>query len=238
MDDDRDIDDGNSELGAAYARWRQSTLGRVTDAIEESLILELVGDIAGRRVLDVGCGDGKLAIELWKRGAKVTAIDSSPRMIRAARERARGHGADIALAIATTRSLPFPPEAFDLAIAITLLCFVPDGRSALREIGRVVRPGGRIIVGELGRWSAWAAERRVRAWLGNRIWRHVRFRTGTELRELAGSTGLLVESPEGAVYYPPCGLAARLMGPSDRRLGRVTSFGAAFLAISARKPMA
>ena len=60
-----------------YARWRTSEIGTITERLEGQLILELVGDVSGCRVLDVGCGDGEFALELTKRGAVVTGIDAS-----------------------------------------------------------------------------------------------------------------------------------------------------------------
>ena len=63
------------DLGpGAYARWRASELGTITERLERDLILELVGDVRGRKVLDVGCGDGELALVHTKRGAIVTGI--------------------------------------------------------------------------------------------------------------------------------------------------------------------
>jgi 2-polyprenyl-3-methyl-5-hydroxy-6-metoxy-1,4-benzoquinol methylase len=52
-----------TELSSAYARWRDNRFGRTTDTLEQDLILRLVGPVAGLRVLDVGCGDGQLALE-------------------------------------------------------------------------------------------------------------------------------------------------------------------------------
>jgi 2-polyprenyl-3-methyl-5-hydroxy-6-metoxy-1,4-benzoquinol methylase len=57
-----------------YARWRASEIGATTERLERQLILELVGDVGGRKVLDVGCGDGEFALALAKRGASVTGI--------------------------------------------------------------------------------------------------------------------------------------------------------------------
>lgn len=48
-----------TELPIAYARWRDSRLGRITDSLKQDLILRLIGPVAGLRVLDVGCGDGQ-----------------------------------------------------------------------------------------------------------------------------------------------------------------------------------
>jgi 2-polyprenyl-3-methyl-5-hydroxy-6-metoxy-1,4-benzoquinol methylase len=78
-----------ASLPDAYRRWRASWLGRITDALEEQLILELVGPPAGLRILDVGCGDAVLAVTLAQRGALVTGIDADLRMLAAGRARAR-----------------------------------------------------------------------------------------------------------------------------------------------------
>lgn len=229
---------GLAELPAAYRAWRTSILGRVTDALEQDLILDLIGPPAGLRILDVGCGDGALAVELSKRGASVTGVDASAQMIEAARERARRHGVEITFNVAAVQSLPFPSEAFDRVVAATVLCFVEDAGAALREMARVLRPGGRLIIGELGRWSVWAAMRRLRGWFGSRIWRRARIRTGAELRALAHNANLADVNVEGAIYYPPSGIAARLLAPIDHKLGRFTTFGAAFLVLAAVKPRA
>lgn len=47
---------------ASYRDWRRTVLGRTTDALEQELIFEVIGDVAGLKILDVGCGDGELAV--------------------------------------------------------------------------------------------------------------------------------------------------------------------------------
>ena len=220
----------------AYTRWRASEIGATTEQLESQLVLELVGDLHGRRVLDVGCGDGEFALELAKRGAVVTGIDASAAMIDAAKRRATQHNVDITFQVGTAEQLPFSAEYFDVVTAITILCFVDDAAPVFREIARVLRPGGRLVIGELGKWSTWAAGRRIRAWLGSRLWRRGRFRTANELRGLAGQAGLVVESVRGAIYYPRWRPAAWLLAPCDPALGRLSTLGAGFVALSAVKP--
>jgi SAM-dependent methyltransferase len=57
----------------------------------------------------------------------------------------------------------FAPDSFDAVTAVTVLCFMRDPVAALKELARVVRPGGRVVVGELTRWSAWALQCRLAA---------------------------------------------------------------------------
>ena len=224
-------------LTESYARWRSSRLGRITDALEQQLLLELLGPVADKTLLDVGCGDGALASELARRGAIVTGLDADPAMIAAARRRTAIEIPRPRFVAGQAERLPFDDAAFDCILAVTVLCFVRDAARAVAEMARVLTPGGRLVIGELGRWSSWAAHRRIRGWLGNPIWRAARFRTAKELRRVVNTAGLDVVEFRGAVHYPPYGVAARLLAPVDLRLGQKTTFGSAFIALSATKPI-
>jgi SAM-dependent methyltransferase len=219
-----------------YAKWRASGIGAITEQLQRRLILTLLSDIRGRNVLDLGCGDGDLAVELWRRGAVVAGIDASPELVEAARARAKLEGADISFMIGEAASIPFQSERFDVVVAVTILCFVANASPVFQEIARVLQPGGVLVIGELGKWSLWAAARRVRAWFGSQLWRRGRFRTASELRFLANGAGLTPGPVHGSIYYPRWRWAARLLAPHDVALSRLTTFGAAFLALTAVKP--
>jgi ubiquinone/menaquinone biosynthesis C-methylase UbiE len=220
-----------------YAGWRESGLGAITEALEDRLLFALIGDVAGKRVLDVGCGEGAFAVSLRRRGAIVTAADPSWPMIAAARDRARQTESALSLVQARGEQLPFADAGFDLVVAKTVLCFVGDGQPFVSEMARVLCPGGRFVIGELNKWSSWAAQRRLRAWLGSALWRRGRFRTPGELRKLAQTAGLEVETVRGAVYYPRIQAAARSMAQLDAAFARWTTVGAAFIALAAVKPL-
>lgn len=217
----------------AYAGWRATSLGAVTEEIEQRVMLDLMGRLAGVRLLDIGCGDGALVCAAAARGAEATGLDPDPAMLAAARSRAAKAGLRMIFREGRVERLPFPDASFDVVAAITVLCFVPDAAGAVREMARVLRPGGCLVLGELGRWSSWAMLRRVRGWLGSKTWKAAQFRTSAELRALAEQAGLSVTALRGAVFYPPMGLLARTMAPIDPWLGRLTCFGAAFIALSA-----
>ena len=191
------------KLSASYARWRSRRLGQITDAIERRLLFEMLGPVAGKTVLDVGCGDGALAADLVQRGAIVTALDADVTMIAAARRRGALTSAPMELIVGQVEKLPFDNDAFDRVVAVTLLCFVGDAQKAIAEMTRVLRPGGRLVIGELGYWSLWALQRRIRGWLGNPIWRKHDILDGRELRDFAQAAGLREITIRGAIHYPP-----------------------------------
>ena len=129
----------------------RSPLGQITDHLEERLILELLGPVEGLLVLDVGCGDGALGSVLARRTARVTGLDADARMLAAARQRAQEDKIWLELVRGEAEALPFADGTFDRIVAVTVLCFVGDARRAIGEMARVLRPGGKVVIGELGR---------------------------------------------------------------------------------------
>ncbi|WP_442945854.1 class I SAM-dependent methyltransferase [Nonomuraea sp. LPB2021202275-12-8] len=106
-------------------------------------IIALAGDVAGRRILDAGCGSGPLFAALRDRGAVVTGLDSSAGMLAVARRRL-GDDADLHVADVSQR-LPFADSAFDDVVASLVLHYLEDWGPTLAEMRRVLRPGGRLI---------------------------------------------------------------------------------------------
>jgi SAM-dependent methyltransferase len=106
--------------------------------------LSLLGDVAGKRVLDAACGPGLYAAELIRRGADVTGFDQSPRMVEICRERARQgefRVHDLADPIGW-----LPDGSVDLVLCALAIEYVSDRVAALREFRRVLRPGGALVL--------------------------------------------------------------------------------------------
>jgi len=139
-------------------------------------VFDLAGSLAGKRVLDVGCDDGTYSTGAAERGASVVGIDTSADMITAGKQRAHEKNVDVELVVADASELPFPDGRFDVVLAVTVLCFLPDAALAVREMARVLVPDGRLVLAELRRRSTWAAWRRLRGWLGSKTWSAAVFR--------------------------------------------------------------
>ncbi len=105
-------------------------------------LLDAVGIKAGMRVLDVGTGSGTVAAAACERGAKAAAVDAEPSMIAIATEAAPA----AVVRLAALPDLPFTDDEFDAVVGNFVLNHVGRPRSALAELRRVTRPGGRIAV--------------------------------------------------------------------------------------------
>jgi demethylmenaquinone methyltransferase/2-methoxy-6-polyprenyl-1,4-benzoquinol methylase len=114
----------------------------------------------GGQVLDVATGTGLVAEALLARGFRVTGLDQSPEMLAAARRRFAGR---VELVEASAEAMPFPDASFDHLTFTYLLRYVDDPAATLRELSRVVRPGGTVAMVEFGvprgvwrpAWNAW-----------------------------------------------------------------------------------
>jgi SAM-dependent methyltransferase len=176
------------------------------------------------------------------RGARVTGVDASPAMLAVARARLADAGLSDAAALlrADLTALPLADAAFDAAVAVTALCFVAKPLAALREAARTLRPGGRLVLGELNRRSLWALIRRVEARRRPTVFRGAHFRTLGELQALLRAAGLRPSHWEGLLHLPPVNHAGllRALHPLERLGQRATPALGAFLAIAASKPTA
>ncbi len=162
-------------LATNYEAWYE-TVGRRADRLEKALLRRLLaGFPQARSVLEVGCGTGHFTRWLGTQNLQVIGLDLSPAMLREAIRLGsppcvRG----------SALALPFPNSAFDLAVLITTLEFIPDPVQALAEAIRVSRYG--LILGVLNRQSllTWRLKRS-----GEPLWQAARFFTPAELADLA-----------------------------------------------------
>jgi ubiquinone/menaquinone biosynthesis C-methylase UbiE len=165
-------------VARAYDRGVQTAFREVLPALAEDLLVEMQGV---RRGLDVGCGPGQFTVLVAERtpGAEVWGIDLAPTMI----ELARGHASESPAArrlhfeVADVARLPFADGFFDAVVSTGSIKHWPDQAAALREMHRVLAPGGRLFIGEMNRLApptAVATQRvRLRHWFFRLIYPYV-----------------------------------------------------------------
>lgn len=106
----------------------------------------------GQRVLDVACGTGVVAVTAALRGAKVSGLDLTPVLLDRARRNANIAGVDIDFAEGDAEAMPYPDSAFDVVLSQFGHIFAPRPALAVRDMLRVLKPGGRIA------FSTWPPE--------------------------------------------------------------------------------
>ncbi len=113
-------------------------------------MLELMGDVTGLRILDLGCGEGGYARELTRRGATVTAVDCSEGAIAYAVEAAKAEGVNVTHLVRNANDLcDLPDASFDAVLCAMMLMDVEDLPGTLREACRVLKHGGRVYASVL-----------------------------------------------------------------------------------------
>jgi SAM-dependent methyltransferase len=196
-----------------------------------SAAIEALASEAPSRVLDCAAGTGGAALELARRGHRVTAIDASLAMVARTRERAHATGLAIEASTMDGENLAFADASFDAAISVLGVILFPDAVRGLSELRRVVRPAGRIA---LVTWTAPEAyeligELRAAALsvLGSLPARplpaQLRFKEKEEFQMLFAAAGL----PAAAISV----VTAQLMAPSPAWLAERLAFAPGMAAL-------
>ena len=130
-------DSGRRDWAAEEPHWG---IWRVPEAQ-----LGVLPNVAGKDVIELGCGTGYVSSWLARRGARVVGIDNSPAQLASARQFQEEFGLDFPLLHAIAEDLPFPDESFDLAISEYGASIWADPYRWIPEAARVLRPGGELI---------------------------------------------------------------------------------------------
>ncbi len=139
---DADADDYHAEHGSFLG---QADFVWCPERVREADV-HLLGEVAGRRILEVGSGSAMCSRWLRTQGASPVAFDLSAGMLRHARQGAVETGIEVPLVQADAQWLPFADGAFDMAFtAFGAVPFVADSAGVMREVARVLVPGGRWV---------------------------------------------------------------------------------------------
>ena len=166
-----------------YNRWFATPVGQLVRWYEAELLLDFLAPKPGERILDAGCGTGIFTDDVLKSEVQVTGVDLSLPMLSHAvthcGPRFTGICSDMC-------ALPFADNSFDRVFSMTAIEFVPDGASAMAELNRVVKSGGRVVVTSLNSLSPWALQRQEKAVKqGHTLFTRAHFRSPAEMRRLA-----------------------------------------------------
>lgn len=111
-------------------------------APENQFILGQMGDLRGKKILDVNCGKGEAAVYFALKGAEVTAVDSRPQKLAKVKKLALKHNVKIKMAIMGTGGLGVPEDYFDYVYLGNVLHIAPDRFCLMRQVYDVLKPGG------------------------------------------------------------------------------------------------
>ena len=141
----------NAPINPNKALWEKGDFTRIAQSMRESgeALVQRIGVSKGLKVLDLGCGDGTTAIPAAKLGAEVLGVDIASNLVEAGNKRAREFGlANCRFQEGDATNLhQVPDQAFDLVVSIFGAMFAPKPLEVAKEMVRVTRPGGRIIMG-------------------------------------------------------------------------------------------
>jgi ubiquinone/menaquinone biosynthesis C-methylase UbiE len=142
---------GQDPCGAEYDREHELGSREFFDEVERYRYQEYAPwmprlmefeNFRGKRLLEVGCGMGTDLLQFARGGARCTGIDLTPRSVEITRHRFRLYGVDGNFMISDGERLPFQSESFDVVYSNGVLHHTPDTAGAIRELHRVLRPGG------------------------------------------------------------------------------------------------
>lgn len=210
-----------------YDRDRLREPRGTSNARAQSAIIESFNkQWENKRILEIGTGTGRIAMELAVKGSNVVGVDFSAGMLGVARRKLRAsHGTGLNLVRANGRSLPFADSSFDGCVCVNVLGHVPDFRGVLSEISRVLKDGAFAIVSFPNLLSLYLPfgifvnlrKRSIRKNVFSR-WLFPR-----ELDIAAGACGLGLKSVAGHVHIPG-GIPAPLVWKMLSRLDRLLRF--------------
>jgi ubiquinone/menaquinone biosynthesis C-methylase UbiE len=139
------------EMNPNQALWEKGDFTRIAQTMRESgdALIEAIGVRPGMKVLDLGCGDGTTALPSARRGAEVLGIDIASNLVAAGNKRAQAEGRrNIHFQEGDASNLAgIADKSFDLVVTVFGAMFAPRPFDVAKEMVRVTKPGGRIVMG-------------------------------------------------------------------------------------------
>lgn len=183
-----------------YDEWYTTPMGRLVDQVETQLAMSMLPIKAGMHVLDAGCGTGNFSLKLLQKGVKVTGIDVSQEMLAIARKKIEAAEMTAAFLEMDIYRLDFPDNTFDGILSMAAFEFIHAPEEALKELFRVLKPGGHLLVGTINGASAWGELYTSPAFRKNTVFQHASFKT---IKEMEAWNASQLISTGSCLFLPP-----------------------------------
>jgi len=187
-------------IAAEYDDWYSQKKGAFVDRVETDLAHSMLKLESGMTVLDVGCGTGNFSMKLAGMGCIVTGIDVSEEMLNVAREKAAEKSLSISYLQMDATELIYQEEIFDAVVSIAAVEFIEDTAQAVKEMFRVAKVGGQILIGTINSDSDWGDYYQAKKLQENSIYHYAAFKTIDDLK--AWEPGELAETG-ACLFIPP-----------------------------------
>lgn len=192
--------------GKRNAIFRSNPVLDYEQRIRSRAVIDRLGPGQGETILDIGCGNARDLLQILDAGASIVGVDLSEGMIEQARLELEAAGySGVRLEVGDATRLSFPEGTFDKVLCSEVIEHIPDAAAAAREMWRVLKPGGTLVMSTPNR-ASWYGFDRYLVWTGllRRPWNHPfdNWRTRSELTSLLGRAGLTVSETATVCYLP------------------------------------
>ncbi|NPA39916.1 MAG: methyltransferase domain-containing protein [Thermodesulfobacteria bacterium] len=219
------------KIAKKYDSWFDTKVGRYVLSTEKRLVKELLPEVKDKLVLDLGCGTG-LFTELVLSAKKVFGLDLSKNMLAIAKDKLK----KAYFVNGDAYFLPFKSSIFDFVLSITVFEFIKEPEKVISEIYRVLKPGGKTLIGTMNANSSWFFFKRLKSIFVETAYRYARFYTPYELERLFKKAGFVEVETRGIIYFPSFFPFLKLAEKLDEKLNKVLKFAGAFILLRATKP--
>lgn len=209
-------------IASEYDEWYSTKMGGFADEVETRLALSMFSPNPGERILDVGCGTGNFSTKLAASGCIVTGIDLSGEMLKEAKRKAVEKKLDIDFQLMDVYELRFPDCCFDAVFSMAAFEFVSEPARAYGEMFRVLKPGGRMLIGTINPESRWGELYLSEEFRKNSVFRHASFMTMEDLKGLDRDN---LKQWGECLFIPPWTPEDRITMEEEQRLSKTERGG-------------
>lgn len=170
------------EKATTYDDFCKTPLGHFVDTVEHDMMASMMRPVAGEKAIDLGCGTGSYTNWLRTQGLSVVGVDISQKMLEVARRKGDDGSTFVQADLA---HLPFDDHTFDLALCHVVLEFTTDPEAILEGSLRILKTGGRLVVGCINKLGLWGQKYALRGQEDpTSVYHDARFFTMEEMKKI------------------------------------------------------